>query len=161
MEFGFVFWWQCQNIPSYWSSETRICNNLDTTEKTSIVNLWTVPVYWQCLHANISGDCETVRSLPTSFDDLLRLLGVHWNPSSNITFHYCDVIICVVASQITSLTIVYSAVYSDADQRKHQSSMSLAFVRGIHRGPVNSPHKLPVTREMFPFDDVILCTREK
>ena len=61
-----------------------------------------------------------------------------------------------MASQITSLTIVYSTVYSDADQRKHQSSASLAFVRGIHRGPVNSPHKWPVTRKMFPFDDVIM-----
>ena len=61
-----------------------------------------------------------------------------------------------VASQITSLTIVYSTVYSDADQRKHQSSASLAFVQGIHRGPVNSPHKWPVTRKMFPFDDVIM-----
>ena len=60
-----------------------------------------------------------------------------------------------IASQITSLTIVYSIVYSDVDQRKHQSSASLAFVRGIHRGPVNSPHKWPVTRKMFPFDDVI------
>ena len=62
-----------------------------------------------------------------------------------------------MASQITSLTIVYSAVYSGADQRKHQSSASLAFVRGIHRGPVNSPHKWPVTRKIFPFDDVIMC----
>ena len=61
-----------------------------------------------------------------------------------------------IASQITSLTIVYSTVYSDADQWKHQSSASLAFVRGIHRGPVNSPHKWPVTRKMFPFDDVIM-----
>ena len=61
-----------------------------------------------------------------------------------------------IASQITSLTIVYSTVYSDADQRKHQSSSSLAFVREIHRGPVNSPHKWPVTRKMFPFDDVIM-----
>ena len=61
-----------------------------------------------------------------------------------------------MASQITSLTIVYSTVYSDADQRKHQSSASQAFVRGIHRGPVNSPHKWPVTRKMFPFDDVIM-----
>ena len=60
-----------------------------------------------------------------------------------------------IMSQINSLTIVYSIVYSDADQRKHQSSASLAFVRGIHRGPVNSPHKWPVTRKMFPFDDVI------
>ena len=70
--------------------------------------------------------------------------------------HYNDVIMDSIASQITSLTIVYSAVYSGADQRKHQSSASLAFVRGIHRGPANSPHKWPVTRKMFPFDDVIM-----
>ena len=61
-----------------------------------------------------------------------------------------------MASQITSLTIVYPIVYSGTDQRKHQSSASLAFVRGIHRWPVNSPHKGPVTRKMFPFDDVIM-----
>ena len=65
-----------------------------------------------------------------------------------------------IASQITNLTIVYSFVYSDADQRKHQSSASLAFVRGMHRGPVNSPHKGPVTRKMFPFDDVIIIATE-
>ena len=51
-------------------------------------------------------------------------------------------------------------VYSNADQSKHQSkhqrSASLAFLRGIHRGPVNSPHKWPVTRNMFPFEDVIM-----
>ena len=70
--------------------------------------------------------------------------------------HYDDVIMGTIASQITSLTIVYSAVYSGADQSKHQSSASLAFVWGIHRGPVNSPHKWPVTRKMFPFDDVIM-----
>ena len=62
-----------------------------------------------------------------------------------------------IASQITSLTSVYSTVYSGSDQSKHQSSASLAFVCGIHRGPVNSPHKWPVTRKMFPFDDVIMC----
>ena len=70
--------------------------------------------------------------------------------------HYNDVILGAIASQITSLTIVYSNVNSDADQRKHPSSASLAFVRGIHRGSVNSPHKWPVTRKMFPFDDVIM-----
>ena len=69
--------------------------------------------------------------------------------------YYDDVKMGAIASQITSLTIVYSFVYSDADQRKHQSSASLAFVWGIHRGPVNSPHKWSVTRQMFPFDDVI------
>ena len=71
---------------------------------------------------------------------------------------YGDVIMGAIASQITSLTIVYSTVYSDADQRKHQSSASLAFVRGFHRGPVHSPHKGPVTRKMFPFDDVIMIS---
>ena len=61
-----------------------------------------------------------------------------------------------MACQITSLRIFYSTVYSGADQRKHQSSASLAFVWWIHRWQVNSPHKGPVTREMFPFDDVIM-----
>ena len=57
-----------------------------------------------------------------------------------------------MASQITSLAIFYSG----ADQRKHQSSTALAFVRGTHRGPVNSPHKCSVTRKKFPFDDVMM-----
>ena len=69
---------------------------------------------------------------------------------------YNDVIMGVIVSQITSLTIVYSTVYSGADHRKHQSSASLAFLRGIHRGPVNSPHKWPVTRKMLLFDNVIM-----
>ena len=60
-----------------------------------------------------------------------------------------------MVSQITSLTIVYATDYLGADQRKHQSSASLAFVRGIHQRPVDFLHKWPVTREMFPFDDVI------
>ena len=59
-------------------------------------------------------------------------------------------------SQITSLTIVHTTVYSDTDQRKHQISASVAFVREIHRWPVNAPRKGPVTRTMFPFDDVIM-----
>ena len=61
-----------------------------------------------------------------------------------------------IVSQITNLTIVFSTVYSGADQRKHQNSASLACVWGIHRWPVNSPQKGPVTRKMFPFDDVII-----
>ena len=72
--------------------------------------------------------------------------------------HYNDVIISTMASQITGVSIVYWIVCSGADQRKHQSSVSLAFVRGIHRWQVNSPHKGPVTRKMFPFDDVIMLT---
>ena len=59
-----------------------------------------------------------------------------------------------IASQITSLTIVYAIVYSGADQSKHQSSPSLAFVPG----PLISPHKGPVTRKMFLFDNVIMVS---
>ena len=65
-----------------------------------------------------------------------------------------------IVSQIASLMIVLSTVYSDTNQRKHQSSTSLAFVRWIHRGPVNSPHKWPVTRKMFPFDDIIMVAKK-
>ena len=53
--------------------------------------------------------------------------------TENRLYHYNDVIMTTMASQITSLTVVYSIVYSGVDQRKHQSSASLAFVRGNHR----------------------------
>ena len=65
------------------------------------------------------------------------------------TFHHNDLMISAMASKITSLTIVYSTVYSGTEQRKHQRCTSLAFGRGIHKGPV--------TQTMFPFDDVITC----
>ena len=70
--------------------------------------------------------------------------------------HYSDVIMSAMASQITGVSIVCSAFCSGTDQRKHQSSASLTFVTGIHRTPVDSPHKGPVTRNIFPFDDVIM-----
>ena len=76
--------------------------------------------------------------------------------AQRVRSHYDDIKMGTMPPQITSLTIVYSTFYSGADQSKHQSSASLAFVWGIHRGPVNSPHKWPVTRKMFPFDDVIM-----
>ena len=81
----------------------------------------------------------------------------HWGPDK-ITAAYSDVIMSAMAVQITSLTIVYSTFNAGADQRKDQSSTSLAFVRGIHRWLVNSSHKGSVTRKMFPFDDVILSS---
>ena len=73
---------------------------------------------------------------------------------ANKTPNYSDVIMGAMAPQITSLPTVYLTVYSGADQ-KHPSSASLAFVRGIHRWPVNSPHKWPVTRKMFLLHDAI------
>ena len=81
-------------------------------------------------------------------------------PSSDIRIHIKnDVIMSTIASQITSLTIVYSIVYLSAYQRKYQRPAILAFVWGIHRRPVNSPHKGPVRRKMFPFDDIIMRLR--
>ena len=79
------------------------------------------------------------------------LKGPHYSDRADNKFysHCKDDIMGAMASQITSLTIVYSTVYSGADHRKHQSSASLAFVRGIHRWPVYSPHKGPVMGNCF------------
>ena len=79
---------------------------------------------------------------------------LHFPQKIRQSIHYNDVIMS--SSQITSVSIVCSAVCLGVDQRKHKSSASPAFVRGIHRWSVDSPHKGPVTRKMFPFDDVIM-----
>ena len=73
-----------------------------------------------------------------------------------LVVQYNNVKTSVLAPQMTSLTILYSTVYSGAQQRNHQSSASLASVRGIHRWPVNSPYKGPQTWKILPFDDVLM-----
>ena len=95
--------------------------------------------------------CLTYRDFNTTFLN---------NPSPGL-LHYSGGIVSTMASQINSITIVYSTVCSGADQIKHQSSASLAFVRWIRRLPANSPHKGPVTRKMFPFDAVIMFIGSK
>ena len=102
-------------------------------------------------NSTVTGEFSTQRETNAEMVPLMTL-------SCHAAFpnHYGDVVMDTIASQITSLAIVYSTVSSGAYQRKHQSSASLAFVRGIHWGPVNYPHKWPVTRKMFPFDDVIM-----
>ena len=70
---------------------------------------------------------------------------------SDCLYHNSDVIMSTMASQITGVLIVYSTGSSGVDQRKHQTSASLAFVREIHRWPMNSPYKGLVARKMFPF----------
>ena len=75
---------------------------------------------------------------------------------SNLGIHCSDVIMRAIASQITGVSIVCTSVGSGGDQRKHQSSASLAFVREIQPRSVNTPHKRPVSRKMSPFDDVIM-----
>ena len=88
--------------------------------------------------------------------DFSRWLTPSSSPGPTDT-HYSDVIISAMAYQITGVLILCLTVCSGADQRKHQSSASLAFVRGIHRSPVDSPYKKgPVTPNMFSFDDVIM-----
>ena len=82
-----------------------------------------------------------------------------WSESGHGTqgaFRCNDIIIGAMVSQITGVSIVYSTVCSGADQRKHQSSASLAFMREIRRWPLNSPHKRLAMRKMFPFDDIIM-----
>ena len=69
--------------------------------------------------------------------------------------HYSDVIMSVTASQITRVSTVCLTVCLGSDQRKHQSSSSLSFVRGIYRWPEDSTQKGPVRPKMFPFDDGI------
>ena len=89
-----------------------------------------------------------------SYPDLF--ISEIWRPLPE-SLHYSDVIMSEIASQITCVSIVCSTVCSGADQRKHQSSASLAFLRGIHQWLLDFPHKGPVTRKMFPFDDIIIA----
>ena len=67
-----------------------------------------------------------------------------------------NVIMGAMASPIAGASFVYPTVCSGVNQRKPQSSVPLAVVMGIHRWPVNSPHKGPATPKMFLFDDVIM-----
>ena len=82
--------------------------------------------------------------------------------SLRINCHFCDFITITMASwwarwRLKSPTSqLFTQPFNQADKKKHQSSASLAFLRGIHRWPVNLPHKGPVTRKMFPFGDVIM-----
>ena len=115
-----------------------ITNDMKIRTKTTLYCFDLTSKKWSLISSWIQYGC----ALPADFLDYYR--------------HYNDVIMTTMASEITSLTIVYSTVCSGPDQRKQQSSMSLAFVRGIHLWLVNSPHKWPVTWKMFPIDDVIM-----
>ena len=131
------------------------------------VTIYNKPIVWFDLdsigHYRLASEGKKVRGNPLSTGHYRGKYALNWISRAWIDIfilHYSDVIMSAMASQVTSLTIVYSTVYSSTDQRKHQSSASLAFVRGIHWWPVNSPHKGPVARKMFPFDDVIMPPTE-
>ena len=91
-----------------------------------------------------------------SYKRMALYLKLLWRHPNIFCTLYNDAIMGAITYQITSLTIVFSAVYSRANQRKHQRSASLALMLGIHRWLVNSPHKWPVTRKMFTFDNVVM-----
>ena len=120
------------------SSLTNICGIrgrwVNLSETTKYVKVWKMADVLQTTFANEFSRMKTI---------------AFW-----FKFHYCDVIMGTMASQVTSLTIVYSG----ADQRKHQSSASQTFVRGIHRWLVNSPYKWAETRKKFPFEVFIMFT---
>ena len=101
---------------------------------------------------------ESIRSLKENLSHKVTELSVTFHPttSSPHLFHYNDVIMSAMASQIPRVSIVYSTICSGADKRKHQSSALLAFVRGIHRWLMNFLHKGPVTQKMFPIYDVMM-----
>ena len=96
-----------------------------------------------------------------STDQTIRIITQMHVILNNVPFHYNDVIMSTMASQITGVSNVCSTVGSGVDHRIHRSSASLVFVRGIHRWPVNSSHKRPETRKMFPFDDVIILNADE
>ena len=98
--------------------------------------------WWGTCNSDFWEGCETLRTLERRshrrngrgrYDNLKAITSLKWRCRHFDDIHYDDVIMTTLASQITSFTIVYSIVYSGVDQRKHKSSASLAFVRGIHR----------------------------
>ena len=113
---------------------------------------WAPPRFFKHLHPKMY-----IRSVSSSQTqaDLHTYVSAGENETVPKARHYNDVIMNAMASRIT-VSIVCLTIYSGADKRKHQGSASLAVVRAIHRWPVNSLHKVPVTRKMFPFDDVIM-----
>ena len=129
--------WTNDDILSIGTLETNLCEII-----LQIQIVCVVIICWKMLSAKQWPFCSGL--------DVLT----HNKKVTNLVFS--QGIMGTMMSQITSLTIVYSTVYSGADQRKHQRSASVAFARGFHRWPVNSPHKGPAMRKIFPFDDFIM-----
>ena len=117
-------------------------------------NQWWL-VYWR-IHASLALNELTHNALNTSVGGQHRfaisIICRHWCGA----YHYSYVIMSVLASQITTVSSVCPTVCSGVHQRKYQSVASHAFVRRTHRWPVDSAHKGPTTRRMFPFDDVVM-----
>ena len=140
----------CQNDNFQCSQWWKFHQNDNISVSVYICNMYTM------YHA------ATQHYEPLLVDKKYHITSVFISITENISVHnqhYSDVIMSAMASQNIGVPIVFSTVCLGADHRKRQSSASLAFVREIHRWPVNSPHEGPVTRKMFPFDDVIMDTK--
>ena len=72
-------------------------------------------------------------------------------------YHYTDVTMNAMASQITGLSIVYSNICPGADQRKHQTSTPLTFVRGIHRFPAQRASNAENVSIWWRHHDICVC----
>ena len=97
---------------------------------------------------------------------LLPTVPLRQQDTIQITFkfglaHYSDTTMGAMTSHITGVSIVCPTIWSGAHQRKHHSSASPTFVSGVQRSAVDSPHKGPITRKMFPFDNVIMSGQER
>ena len=139
-----------------WRSLWRHCNENTTDHNNARIVSMIIDI--TVLKTNVLNTrCFCIAELWRHYSLISHQIDMNIFVGDTWSVHYDDVIMGAMASKFTSLAIVYWNVYSDADQRKHQSSASLAFVWGIHRGTLNSPHKWPVTRKMFPFHDVIKC----
>ena len=114
-----------------------------------VAHLWSA-LHKTNFHLTIS---LTTRVHGTQEDGRFSSSAPCWSDTSTrASNHYNDVIMSAMVSQITGVSIACSIVGSSEDQRKHKTPR--------HRplwSPVNSQHKWPVTRKMFPFDDVIMC----
>ena len=153
------------NVAIWDNLSKRILNSNVTKTYLPITNCSVVKSFWKFAQSmawsvqNFKTNWQIKWILWTkeiSWNLKLRWVSDKYHILQQPPLHNIDVIMSATASQIFGVSIVYSTVYSGADQRKHGSSASLAFVRGIHWRPVNSPHKGPVTQNIFPFNDVIM-----
>ena len=149
-------------VLTHWGRVTHICVvNLTTIDSDNGMS----PGRRQAIIWTNAG-ILLIRTWRTNFSEILIDIHIFSNAFENVVWkmwailfrpqcvnHYSDVIMGAMAYQITSLTIANLTFYSGTDQRKHQSSASMAFVSAV-----NSPHKGPVIRKMFPFDDVIILS---
>ena len=106
---------------------TQICSYLFA--RNCVKSYVSFPSIWISREHRLSNIIYVCAKMATGFKEQHSEIQTEPAAIYGLPYHYNDVIMDAVASKITSLAIVYSTVYSGADQRKHQSSASLAFVR--------------------------------